>query len=217
MSPPISKVSTGSYRVLLVFTGVQLQAQKQSPLLARFQAYITGDFDNSKQIVAEITAGKQVHPLAIHVNRLATHKVKNIPKELNGFFIIEESYYLIEGKPIDLKPYLFLFEERAGGIIHLTTYQLNAWKKEEIRNDNTALDFDYTQLVPSPTFKGADYTWDEKDKTFNTISPNELGNGMKFTLTEKFTKNQLSVLEQVEKDGKLITAWNTPIIYVRTK
>lgn len=87
----------------------------------------------------------------------------------------------------------------------------------EIRNDNNTLSFDYTQLVSSSTFKGADYTWDPKDKTFNTISPNDLGNGMKFTLTEKFTNKQLSVLEQVERDGKLITAWNTPIIYIRTK
>lgn len=202
---------------LLVFTGVQLQAQKQSALLARFQQYITGDFDNSNQVIAEIKAGKQIHPLAIHVNRVATYKVNNVPKDLKGFFIIEESYYLIDGKQIDLKPYLFLFEEREGGIIHLTTYQLNSWKKEEIRNDNTDLRFDYTQLVPSPTFKGADYTWDPKDKTFNTISPNNLGNGMKFTLTEKFTDKQLSVLEQVEKDGKLLTTWNTPILYVRTK
>ena len=205
-------------KIILFLTIVSgVNAQKQSPLLARFQQYITGDFDNSKQVVAEITAGKQVHPLAIHVNRLATHKVKNVPQGLNGFFIIEESYYLVEGKPIDLKPYLFLFEERVGGIIHLTTYQLNAWKKEEIRNDNNTLSFDYTQLVSSSTFKGADYTWDPKDKTFNTISPNDLGNGMKFTLTEKFTNKQLSVLEQVERDGKLITSWNTPIIYIRTK
>jgi hypothetical protein len=202
---------------LSILSTVNTNAQKQSPLLARFQQYITGDFDNSKQTVAEIKAGKQVHPLAIHVNRVATQKIKNVPTNLSGFFIIEESYYLIDGKPLDLKPYLFLFEEKPGGIIHLTTYQLTAYKKEEIRNDNTSLSFDYTQLVPSPTFKGADYTWDPRDKTFNTISPNDLGNSMKFTLTEKFTSKQLTVLEQVEKDGKLLTAWNTPIIYDRTK
>jgi hypothetical protein len=202
---------------LSILSTVGTNAQKQSLLLARFQQYITGDFDNSKQVIAEIKAGKQVHPLAIHVNRVATQKIKNVPTNLNGFFIIEESYYLIDGKPLDLKPYLFLFEEKPGGIIHLTTYQLTAYKKEEIRNDNTSLSFDYTQLVPSPTFKGADYTWDPRDKTFNTISPNDLGNSMKFTLTEKFTSKQLTVLEQVEKDGKLLTAWNTPIIYDRTK
>ena len=91
------------------------------------------------------------------------------------------------------------------------------YKKDEIRNDNASLHFDYAQLVPSPTFKGANYTWDPNDKTFNTVSPNDLGNGLKFTLTEKFTNKQLSVLEQVEKEGKLLTAWNTPIIYNRTK
>ncbi len=201
---------------LLLICCVSL-AQKNKSLLTRFQEYITGDFDNSAQVVEEIKLGKQIHPLAIHVNRLANEKVKNMPTELKGFFIIEESYYLIDAKPVDLKPYLFLFEERTGGIIHLTTYQLTGIKKETIRNDNNALAFDFHLLIPSPTFKGADYTWDAADKTFNTISPNELGNGMKFTLTEKLAKKQLSVLEQVEKDGKRLTAWDTPIIYRRTK
>ena len=87
-------------------------AQKKSVLINRFQEFITGDFDNTAQVVAEIKAGKQIHPLAVHVNRLANDKIKNIPAGLNGFFIIEESYYLADGKPIDLKPYLFLFEEK---------------------------------------------------------------------------------------------------------
>ena len=194
-----------------------VSAQKKSVLINRFQEFITGDFDNTAQVVAEIKAGKQIHPLAVHVNRLANDKVKNIPAGLNGFFIIEESYYLADGKPIDLKPYLFLFEEKVTGIVHLTTFQLAGLKKEEVRNDNPSLQFDFNQLQPSPTFKGADYTWNVRDKTFNTVSPNDLGNGMKFTLTEKFTNKQLTVLEQVEKDGKLLTAWNTPIIYSRTK
>jgi len=203
--------------ITLLVSTVNFYAQKQSALLNRFQHYITGDFDNSKQVVAEIKVGKQIHPLSVHVNKLANDKVKNIPASLKGFFIIEESYYLMEGKQLDLKPYLFLFEEKEGGIIRLTTFQLTDIIKEKVRNDNAELGFDYTKLVPSTTFKGADYTWNAMDKTFNTISPNDLGNGMKFTLTEKFTKNQLSVLEQVEKDGKLLTTWNTPIIYNRTK
>ena len=203
---------------LTVLALIQIaSAQKKSSIINRFQTYITGDFDNSAQVVAEIKAGKQIHPLAVHVNRLSNGKIKNIPSDLNGFFIIEESYYLAEGKPIDLKPYLFLFEEKVAGIVHLTTFQLTGLKKEEVRNDNSSLQFDFNQLQPSTTFKGADYTWNPSDKTFNTISPNDLGNGMKFTLTEKFTNKQLTVLEQVEKDGKLLTAWNTPIIYLRTR
>ena len=203
--------------IVLIVSTSNFYAQKQSALLNRFQQYITGDFDNSKQVVAEIKLGKQIHPLSVHVNKLANDKVKNIPASLNGFFIIEESYYLMDGKPLDLKPYLFLFEEMGGGIIRLTTFQLTDLKKEKVRNDNTELVFDYTKLLPSTTFKGADYTWNSHDKTFNTVSPNDLGNGMKFTLTEKFTSKQLSVLEQVEKDDKLLTTWNTPIIYDRTK
>jgi hypothetical protein len=191
-------------------------SQQHNKLLNTFQQYITGDFDNSEQVVAEIKAGKQIHPLAIHVNRVANSKINNLPANFNGFFVIEESYYLNEGKPVDVKPYLFLFTSKTSTEIELTVYQLpEGVKKEEFRNDNQTLFIDYYALKPSPTFKGAVYKWNEKSKTFSTNAPNDLGNGMKFTLIETFTANQLSVMELLEKDGKRLTPYDTPIIYKR--
>jgi hypothetical protein len=76
-------------------------------LLNRFREYITGDFDNSRQVMAEMKAGKIIHPLAIHVNRVADDKVINQPTDLNGFFILEESYYLTSGKRWKLSPTFF--------------------------------------------------------------------------------------------------------------
>lgn len=202
----------------LLFLTSFIQAQQQNKLLSIFQQYITGDFDNSEQVVAEIKAGKQIHPLAIHVNRLANSKIKNLPSEFNGFFIIEESYYLNEGKPLEVKPFLFLFQPKSNNEIQLTVYQLpEGIKKEEFRNDNQNLSIDYITLKPSSTFKGAVYIWNTKAKTFSTNAQNELGNGMKFTLIETFTAHQLSVMELLEKDGKRLTAYNTPIIYRRKK
>jgi hypothetical protein len=184
-----------------------------------FKTYITGDFDNSAQVTAEIKAGKQIHPLAIHVNRVANDKVKNKPVDLNGFFLIEESYYLAEGKPVEVKPYLFLFQQGSKlEEILLKVYVLPAGiKKEDFRNDNTGLELDYTALQPSPTFNGATYTWNAAAKTFAANSPNDLPGGMKFTLTEKFTKDTLEVMELLEKDGKRLTAYDTPIVYNRKK
>lgn len=203
---------------LLLFTFFSFSQETPNKLLITFQKYITGNFDNSEQVVAEIKAGKQIHPLSIHVNRLANNKIKNLPAYFGGFFIIEESYYLAEGKPIDIKPYFFLFQAKSKNEVQLTVYQLpEGIKKEEFRNDNQTLVIDYNTLKPSLTFKGAVYTWNKKSKTFSTNASNELGNGMKFTLIETLTANQLSVLELLEKDGKRLTVYDTPIIYRRKK
>jgi len=197
---------------------LSLSAQKPvsgNKLLKKFQEYITGDFDNSNQLVEEMKAGKIVHPLSVHVNRVADEKVLNKPLDLNGFFVLEESYYLNEGKVMESKPYLFLFTLRPSGIIHLTTYQLTNYKKEELRNDNTALRFDFLTLTPSPSFQGADYTWNPHNKTFSTVSVNDLGNGLRFTLSETFTSTTLQVMELLEKNGQRLTSYDTPILYKR--
>ncbi|MBX9783680.1 MAG: hypothetical protein K2X48_10350 [Chitinophagaceae bacterium] len=202
--------------LFLLYSCLSFSQEKSNKLIITFQKYITGDFDNSEQVVAEIKAGKQIHPLAIHVNRVASNKIKNLPADFNGFFIIEESYYLNEGKPVDIKPFLFLFQAKGKNEVQLTVYQIpEGIKKEEFRNDNENLAIDYNMLKPSPTFKGAVYTWNAKAKTFSTNAPNDLDNGLKFTLIETFTANELSVMELLEKDGKHLTAYDTPIIYKR--
>jgi hypothetical protein len=183
-----------------------------------FREVITGDFDNSKQVAEEITAGKQIHPLAKHVNRIADNKIEGlpIPHIQNNFWIIEESYYEYPGKPMDVKPYLFNFSQGENNTVILKVYQFPAGiKKEDIKNSNENLKLKFTELVPSPTFKGAVYTYNKVDNTFTTNAPNELGNGIKFTLTETLGKDKLIVMELVEKEGKRLTPYDTPIIYDR--
>lgn len=188
---------------------------KKQKLLDIFKTYITGQFDNSRQVVAQIKQGKQIHPIAIHVNAVANSKFINLPKDLKGFFLLEESYYQYPNKPLELKPYLFYFEED-NNTINLKVYQLpKELKKEEIRNDNVNLQFDFATLQPSATFKGATYNYDAAKKTFSTKSENVLPNNMKFTLIENFSKNQLNVMELLEKDGQRLTPYDTPIVYDR--
>ncbi len=153
--------------------------------------------------------------LAVHVNAVANSKFTNLPKDLKGFFLLEESYYSYPNKPLDIKPYLFYFEESNYTIL-LKVYQLpKDFKKEDCRNDNANLKFDYHSLQPSPTFKGAVYTYNAATKSFSTVSENELPNNMKFTLTETFTSKQLQVMELLEKEGQKLTPYDTPIIYDR--
>jgi hypothetical protein len=204
--------------VMMFFATTILAQKKDNSAIGRFQKFITGDFDNSHQVVEEIKKGMQVHPLSVHVNRVADDKIRNRPPGLKGFFILEESYYLMSGKTLELKPYLFLFEPYGSDQVKLTAFQLPASiAKESLRNDNAQLSFDYTSLVPSPTFKGAIYSWDDKRKTFSTVAPNDLPGGMRFTLSEIFTKDELQVMELLEKDGKRLTPYDTPIIYRRKK
>jgi len=208
------------YWMLLCLAAVFMsgRAQKKSKVFETFRSYITGDFDNSAQVTEEIRAGRLSHPLAVHVNRMADDKILNRPKDLKGFFILEESYYLTAGKPLELKPYLFLFEPMDGDRVRLTAFQLpSEWRKEEIRNDNKALQFDYNTLQRSPTFKGAVYEWDASKKTFSTRSPNELPGGMTFTLIETFDAETLEVMELLEKEGKRLTPYETPIVYKRRR
>jgi len=198
-----------------MLASVALQAQRNR-VFETFRSYITGDFDNSEQVTAEIKAGRQLHPLSIHVNRIADGKVRNRPEGMKGFFILEESYYLSEGKPLDRKPYLFLFEPEGSDKVRLTAFQLPAHlKKEDVRNDNDTLSFDYGTLQQSPTFKGAVYDWNPSEKSFSTRAPNELPGGMRFTLIEHFTRDALEVMELLEKDGKRLTPYDTPILYRR--
>ncbi len=192
------------------------KAQSNMKPFELFKQIIVGDFDNSKQVEAEVAAGKQIHPLAKHVNRIANDKIKNLPIDANSFFVLEESFYTYPDKPTDIKPYLFKFSAGENNSVVLAVYQLPAnIDKKEIRKDNENLLFDFNELKFSPTFKGATYRFINPEKTFTTNSVNDLGNGMKFILTEILTKEKLIVMELVEKDGKRITPYETPIIYDR--
>jgi hypothetical protein len=184
-------------------------------LIDLFKEIITGDFDNSRQVEAEIKAGKQIHPFAKHINRVCNDKIKNLPNDLNGFFVLEESYYDYPGKPTEIKPFLFLFQQGENNTITLKVFQTPQHiSKEEFTNSNNFI-LDYLQLSPSPTFKGAVYTYDAAAKTFFTCAPNHLPNGITFTLTETFSQNQLIVMELVEKNGVRVTPYETPIVYDR--
>jgi hypothetical protein len=192
------------------------KAQSNMKPIELFKQIIVGDFDNNKQVADEIAAGKQIHPIAKHVNRIANSKIKNLPQDANSFFVLEESFYTYPDKPTDIKPYLFKFSSGENNSVILAVYQLPTnIDKKDIRNDNENLLFDFNELKLSPTFKGATYRFIYPEKTFTTNSVNDLGNGMKFTLTEILTKEKLIVMELLEKEDKRLTPYETPIIYDR--
>jgi hypothetical protein len=179
-----------------------------------FKLVLCGNFDNKNQVETEKNAGKQLHPYAKHVTNLCNDKIKNLPKDLKGYFILEESYYTSEGKTMEIKPYLFFIEDVAADKIQLSSYSMPAdMPKADIRYDNPNFSLDFNKISVSKTFKPAIYQFENGAFTVN--HPTELGNGMRFTLIETLTKNRLEVMELLEKNGKNLTPYDTPIIYER--
>ncbi len=190
-------------------------ASRPSRLIDRFETHITGDFSNQKQVDAELRAGRQIHPLAKHINRRADAKIRHAPP-IDGFWLLEESYYQYPGKPLDAKPYLFRFEAAGDTAVKLTVYKFPAGLPvDSLKNDNQRLVMDYKDLVASPTFKPTFYRL--TGHSFSTHAVNDLGNGMRFTLTETFTRKKLVVMELLEKNGSRITPYDTPIVYDRVE
>ncbi len=179
-----------------------------------FKTYIQGDLDNREQINAEIKDGKEIHPYAKHINRLLDGKIKNLPENHNGFYILEESYYTYPNKPMEEKPYLFWFEKTSKGQIKLHSLQIpKSIQIKDLKNDNKRLSLNYVELVESPTFKPATYI--KTKKGFYIKSSVDLPNGMKFTLEETIGKDSFEVMELLEKGGKSMISYTTPIIYKR--
>ena len=199
-----------------LFTSCSPKMKSKLPDFELYKTYIQGDLDNLEQINAEIKAGKQIHPYAKHINRLLDSKIKNLPANYNGFYILEESYYTYPNKPMEVKPYLFWFEKMPNGQIRLHSLQIpkNILKKD-LKNDNKRLFFNYAELVDSPTFKPTIYT--KTGKGFYIKAPVDLPNGIKFTLEETIGKDSFEVMELLEKGGKSMTPYTTPIIYKRIK
>jgi hypothetical protein len=180
-----------------------------------FKQYIVGDFNNTAQVAAELQAGQQIHPQAVHVNRIADAKILGAPK-VDGFWLLEESYYTYPGKPMEVKPYLFLFEAIGDTAVRLTPYKLPSnIAAPDIRNDNAQLSFDYREIMPSPSFKPANYQL--REGKFYLHAVNDLGNGLRFSLIETISSERLQVMELLEKDGKRLTAYETPILYDRIR
>lgn len=205
---------------LLLCASCQIFAQQKTTMkpFDLYKQYIQGDLDNREQIEEQRKAGKQLHPSAKHVNRLFDAKITNKPANYQGFYILEESYYVYPYKPQDtiIKPYLFWFTEE-NGAVKLHSMQLpKDIPAKDIRNDNATLTFDYNALKLSPSFKPAAYSYDAASESFSIKAVNEFPGGS-FTLEETIAKDTFTVMELLIKDGKQITPYSMPIIYKRIK
>lgn len=77
--------------------------------LDNFVGMMTGHFDNKDQFNKMQAEGK-TYPYAEHVNTICNDKINNLPEDFKGKFVVEESYYEINGKR-HASPHLFLITE----------------------------------------------------------------------------------------------------------
>ena len=89
--------------------------------LENFVRMMTGHFDNKDQFDKMQEEGK-TYPYAEHINTICNDKINNLPEDFKGKFVVEESYYEINGKR-HASPHLFLITEIEQGIL-LSSYEI---------------------------------------------------------------------------------------------
>ena len=122
--------------------------------IEKFVKLMIGYFDNKEQFTAMKEAGK-IYPYAQHVNTVCNDKIKNIPEDFAGVFIVEESYYETDGKR-HASPHLFLITESCDGIL-LSSYELPAGEDKNTFSYASMKIVDYNELKKSEKFTPALY------------------------------------------------------------
>ena len=124
----------------------------------RFVKLMTGHFDNKEQFTEMKEAGK-IFPYAQHVNTVCNDKIKNIPEDFTGIFIVEESYYETDGRR-HASPHLFLITDSDNGII-LSSYEIPEGEDKNTFSYHSMKIVEYSELKKSEKFTPAIYQ--EKD------------------------------------------------------
>ena len=183
---------------------------KNKMKLENFVGMMTGHFDNKEQFDIMQKAGK-IYPYAEHINTICNDKIKNIPKDFNGKFVVEESYYETNGKR-HASPHIFLIMETEDGIV-LSSYEIPAGEDKNTFSYNSMKNVDYAELKKSEKFTPALYH--EKNGIWEGGSISQFSPVMTFKLWEKFSDSCLEVSESMEVNGKRTFGYDEPIIYKR--
>ena len=153
--------------------------------LDKFIGMMTGHFDNKEQFDMMQKAGK-IYPYAEHINTICNDKIKNIPKDFNGKFVVEESYYETNGKR-HASPHIFLIMETHDGIV-LSSYEIPAGEDKNTFSYNSMKNVDYAELKKSEKFTPALYH--EKSGIWEGGSISQFSPVMTFKLWEKFSRSE---------------------------
>lgn len=149
--------------------------------LDNFINMMTGHFNNKEQFDNMQREGK-TYPYAEHINTICNEKILNLPKDFNGKFVVEESYYETNGKR-HASPHLFLITEKEDGIV-LYSYEIPEGEDKSTFSYDSMKNADYTELKKSEKFTPALYH--EKDGIWEGGSTSQFSPVMTFKLWESF-------------------------------
>lgn len=180
--------------------------------LERFITYLCGDFDNQDQIAEEMKNNHLQHPLATHRNHIINDHIDHLPMDFQGYFILEESYYVDE-QGTKAQPHLFLFQANTNGNVELLSYEIPKAFNQNTFVYHDDLRLDYSELTLSATFKPMEYI--EKEGVFFGESENQFNPAVTFLLRESIGPEELSVKETLLVNGKRTMGYDTPILYKR--
>ena len=178
--------------------------------LEQFMELLTGNFNNAEQY-QRMQEENKPFPYAEHANPACNDKIRNLPKDFSGVFMVEESYYTTNGNTHG-SPHLFLFTEEPDGI-RLTSYEIPEGCGKNTFTYENMPQVDYESLKPSAKFTPALYV--EKNGVWEGGSVSMFTPVLKFTLFERFSKDCLEVTESMEMNGKRTFGFDEPIRYKR--
>lgn len=179
--------------------------------LKNFIDILSGHFDNSTQLEKMKEKGIHDYPYAEHVNHIVNDKIRGLPANFEGIFLLEESYYTI-GEDTNLLPHLFLFTEE-GESIKLSSYDIpEGYDKESFSYENLKT-VAFKDLKPSEKFNPAIYN--KQGEIWVGGSESMFTPDLEFKLHQRLSAEKLVVSEVMEKKGKRIFGFDDPIIYRR--
>ena len=182
-------------------------------ILDKFVNILCGDLDNRDQVAQEKNAGQVIHPYAKHITRVCNYRINNMPDNIEGIFILEESYYTYPDRPTEIKPLFFYIRETDKGVLLQSIIIPEFLDKAEVTNDNPNLKFEYDELKFNEKFGTAHYNF--HGDYFTVDHHCDFGHGITFRLVETLGPDKLEVMEMYMSDGKLMTPYDTPLIYVK--
>ena len=148
--------------------------------LENFVGMMTGHFDNKDQF-DKMQEERKTYPYAEHVNTICNDKINNLPEDFKGIFVVEESYYEINGKR-HASPHLFLITEIEQGIL-LSSYEIPKGEDKNTFSYDSMKNVDYSKLEKSEKFTPALYH--EKDGIWEGGSTSQFSPVMTFKLGER--------------------------------
>lgn len=173
-----------------------------------FMQLLCGEFDNREQFEAKQATG-ETFPLAHHVNTACNDKILGLPDDFAGTFMVEESYYEVDGRK-SASPHLFLFTEEKDGVL-LTSYDAPEGNDKRSFSYATMVPAEFSSLRESGKFTPALYR--EHDGVWEGGSDSMFSPVMRFHLFERFSADVLEVSESMEMNGKRVFGFDEPILY----